>query len=119
MVTATVDGPTVACALETYWCRARAALAGGLDEHHEHPISLGGSTADGLLTLCVQHHRRVHAGIRAMVEHVRAGGAVSEVRFVRRYTAAEMDLATGAVTAWLAAGQPSIAGWPCPAAATR
>lgn len=116
---ATVDGPQVVCALETWWCKGRSALAGGLDEHHRHPISLGGSTADGLLTLCPLHHRRQHSAIRAMVETTLAGNDPAALRFSRRFATVEIGLAAAAVAAWDEVGRPPVAGWPCTAAVTR
>lgn len=113
-----LDGPTVKCAFETSWCRGHAALAGGLDEHHRWPKSLGGpedpTDVQGLLILCPLHHRRQHALVRAMVE----AGATT-IHTVRYFAPVEWQTAAYAVGQWLSAGRPRIAGWPCPAAAVK
>jgi hypothetical protein len=126
-VSAAIDGPTVTCSLQSYWCKDRAFLAGGGDEHHEFPKSLGGSDEDGtdgqhLLTLCPTHHRRQHSLIRAYVELLERGqglNGLTEYRFARYFTGAERSAALYAVTQWDAAGRPTIEGWSCEAAALR
>jgi hypothetical protein len=114
----TADGPALRCAFETAWCRGHVTLAGGLDEHHRWPLSLGGpaepTDAQGKLLLCPIHHRRQHALIRAMVE----SGATA-VRTVRYFAPVEWQTAAYAVGQWLAASRPVIPGWPTPAAALR
>lgn len=113
-----IDGPDVKCSFESYWCKGRSALAGGFDEHHEWPKSLGGSEdpndVQHLLVLCPTHHRRQHALIRAMVE-----SGTTLIKPVRYYSNIEMSAASYAVGQWVAAGKPRIGGWPCPAAALR
>lgn len=124
---ATVDGPTVACSFQSYWCKDRAFQAGGGDEHHEWPKSLGGSDDDGtdgqhLLILCPAHHRRQHALIRTYVEQIEAAtslAALGALRFVRPFAAVEHTTAQYAVTQWDAAGRPPILGWPCDAAVLK
>lgn len=113
-----LDGPGVHCAFETSWCRNRSTLAGGLDDHHRWPKSLGGPSeptdTEGLLLLCPIHHRRQHALIRAMVE----SGATA-IRPMRRFADVELTTAAYAVGQWVGAGRPRIAGWPTPAAVLR
>lgn len=112
------DGPDLRCAFETSWCRLRVTLAGGLDQHHRWPISLGGppepTDREGRLLLCPIHHRRQHALIRAMVE----SGATA-IRPVRRFADVELTTAAYAVGQWVGAGRPRIPGWPTPAAVLR
>lgn len=111
----TTDGPGITCDLQAWWCRDRAALAGGFDEHHHWPEFLGGPDKTGdMLTLCPLHHRRIHALIRAMVEH---GTTLLET--VRYFTPSEHAVASFGVSKWFANGQPAIAGWSCPAAAVK
>ena len=108
-----IDGPTVTCSFQSSWCKDRAFLAGGGDEHHEWPKSLGGSDDDNvdgqhLLALCPTHHRRQHAIVRAYVQLMQGGAGIaslSSYRFVRRFAPVELSTAIYAVTQWDAAGK--------------
>lgn len=108
----TIDGPAVRCSLHMWDCSLRASLAGGLQEHHRHPVSMGGAEhPDELLVLCSLHHTRIHAITRAYVERG------LDVRTVRWFSPAERATARYAVESWAAAGRPRITGWSTPAAA--
>lgn len=109
-----VDLDGAVCAFASNNCTASMIGAGGLDEHHEWPVSLGGDErqADNtMLLLCPNHHRRQHALIRYLVENRAAQWAV-----LRHFTPAERSAAGFAVEHWWAVGSPTISGWPAPAA---
>lgn len=109
---ATLDAPGTVCHLHSHDCTRLVEGVGGFDQHHPVPVELGGAPDQPLLALCPVHHRRQHAGIRALVE---AGGDwPSGVQ--HRFTAAERQLIEDAYAAWVGNGRPVIKGWPCPAA---
>lgn len=106
-----IDTPGTVCSFASNACTPFMLAHGGLDEHHEYPISLGGTVSQStMLALCPNHHRRQHSLIRYLVE----GGTAWSV--LQHFTAVERDTALAAVTSWQADGSPPIAGWPCPAA---
>lgn len=108
-----IDAPGTACSLASLECTSHMIGAGGFDEHHEFPISLGGAADQTtMLVLCPNHHRRQHSLIRYLVE--RAG--VEEFAVMRRFAKDEQVAARMAYSSWLTAGSPAIGGWPCPAA---
>lgn len=99
------------CSFQSYTCSALMVGAGGLDEHHEYPLSLGGQDQGTKLLLCPNHHRRQHSLIRYLVETAAPLWAV-----LRHFTQLERETAAVAVSQWKANGSPPIAGWPAPAA---
>lgn len=104
-----VDGSV--CAFQSDNCTAHMIGAGGLDEHHEYPLSLGGQPDGKLLLLCPNHHRRQHSLVRYLVENEAPQWAV-----LRHFTEAERETAANAVAMWKQDGSPPVAGWPAPAA---
>lgn len=108
-----IDAPDTRCAFDAPLCRVMLG-AGGFDEHHPWPLSMGGPQVQQFLILCPNHHRRQHAAIRALVESdgVWPGGSP-------RYRKAERAAATAAYEVWVMTGRPKIAGWPTPALRSR
>lgn len=111
-----VTGPTVQCAFETRACSVMMRHAGGFDEHHPWPISMGGATAQKMLILCPNHHRRQHSLVRYLVECEQADCVPDYRGVLIHFRPAERDAATAALTDWMKADQPNIDGWPCLAA---
>lgn len=112
----TIDGGFVHCDFETWQCSFHSALAGGFDEHHRWPKTMGGpENQDDMLTLCPTHHRRQHALIRAMVEH-----DSMDLKFTKWFSFAELNVARYAFTKWngLGSRKPHIF-WSSPAAIVR
>lgn len=108
-----IDSPGLVCSLAALECSQHLTGAGGFDQHHEFPLSLGGAADQTtMLIVCPNHHRRQHALIRYLIERK----SVEEYAVMRRFTAKEQDAARMAVSSWLAAGSPAINGWPVPAA---
>lgn len=111
-MTARIDAPGTVCAFQSNGCTNAVLGRGGLDEHHAHPLSLGGAPNQStMLALCPQHHRRQHSLIRYLVEN-----AVTSPAVLGHFTHTEQQAAVDAVTAWRTAGSPPIANWPTPAA---
>ena len=107
----TIDGGFVKCDFETWVCSNHSALAGGFDEHHRRPKSMGGpENPDDKLILCPTHHRRQHALVRAYVEHG------PNVQTVKWYSPAEKAVARFAYQRWSDIGRPHVQ-WSSPAAA--
>lgn len=109
-----VDLDGAVCAFQSNNCTTSMIGAGGLDEHHEWPVSMGGDErqADNtMLLLCPNHHRRAHALLRYMVENDPLLWNV-----LRHFTAVEIAAAQFAVEHWRADGSPKISGWSAPAA---
>ena len=105
-----LDGPKVRCAFNSRQCTDMVQGAGGFQEHHPWPKSMGGAEKQEMLVLCPNHHVRQHSLIRAMVE----GTATHEV--TRRFRPREIVSARAAVRLWEYAGKPAVEGWPTPAA---
>jgi hypothetical protein len=109
----TIDGLTVSCAFETWDCTSHAGGAGGFDEHHRWPKTMGGPEhGSDLLILCSLHHRRQHALIRAYAEF---GSGVSMVKW---FSPAEKTSARYAIERWTSIGRPRVY-WNVPAAKVR
>lgn len=106
-----IDADGTVCSFQSYACTAHMTGAGGFDEHHAWPVSLGGPADTALLILCPNHHRRQHSLIRYLVETPTPDWGV-----LQHFTSDERSTAIHAVDQWRAAGSPPIAGWPAPAA---
>lgn len=110
----TIDGPVMRCAFHTWMCSPHSAGAGGFDQHHEHPLSMGGDPSKLALVLCPTHHRRQHSLIRAMVQ-----SNSTEIRTVKWFSPEERKSAKTAYLGWVELGKPKIEGWSSPAATLR
>jgi hypothetical protein len=87
------------------------AEAGGFDKHHRNPKFLGGPEDGPEVLLCPVHHRRIHSLIRAFIEHDSL-----HIHTVKRFRAAERELAESGFWAWVNQGKPANVNWEVSAA---
>lgn len=111
-----ITGPDVWCAFDANGCSKSMRFAGGFDEHHPWPISMGGASAQHKLILCPNHHRRQHALVRYIVQCTEASVEPDYWGVLVHFVARERDAAELALSDWDDAGRPDINGWPCLAA---
>jgi hypothetical protein len=98
-----IDGENIVCSFHTWDCSDKAAFAGGFDQHHAWPVSMGGpETPEDLLVLCATHHRRQHALIRTYIEYG------PSVRTVKWFSKLERDTARYAYDRWVGVGRPKV-----------
>lgn len=109
-----VDMEGLSCDLGTKTCSKQMVGHGGLVEHHEVPKSMGGAEKGLKLTLCPNHHYRVHSLVRYLAE-CDAASKDPDVEVTRAFSRAERRVANAAITGWKANGKP-LSGWPTPAA---
>lgn len=109
-----LDAPGTSCAFGKA-CSRQMIGAGGFDQHHPWPMDTGGPRSQTLVNLCPNHHRRQHSLVHYLINCDQAATPPA-VAVIRRFTALERGLAQQAVAAWVAAGKPTVTGWPCPAA---
>jgi hypothetical protein len=108
-----LDAPGSRCAFGSR-CTLAMTGHGGFDEHHEHPLSLGGVEGQStMLVLCPQHHRRQHSLIRYLVE---CDTDERNPLVLRHFTRPERAAAEVAYMGWVSVGRPHVTSWPCPAA---
>ena len=116
MIPVRVDEPGTRCSFDSHDCSALLSGHGGFDAHHRWPKEMGGAEHQSdMLTLCPNHHRRQHSLIRYLVECTIAG-VNTHPAVTRKFAPLEWESALYALTAWTAAGQPTIAAWSAPAA---
>jgi 5-methylcytosine-specific restriction endonuclease McrA len=109
---AQIDSPDAKCAFGIR-CSQLVLGRGGLDVHHEFPLSLGGEEGKTeMLTLCPNHHRRQHALIRLFIENF---GEPIPPWVHRRFHHEEVQAAIYAIQNWITAGKPHVS-WSVPAA---
>lgn len=104
------DNPGDKCYIGLGTCDM-VAEAGGFDQHHRDPKFLGGPESGEKVLLCPVHHRRIHSLIRAFIE----ADSVN-IHTVKRFRAAERDLAVSGYVAWVAQGKPANVNWEVSAA---
>lgn len=111
-----VTGPGVWCAFDANGCSKAVRFAGGFDEHHPWPVSMGGAIVQHKLVLCPNHHRRQHALVHYLVKCTIASIEPDYRGVLVHFVAPERDAADEALSDWDDAGRPDINGWPCLAA---
>jgi hypothetical protein len=109
-----VDLDGLTCDLGTKRCATAMVGHGGLVEHHEVPKSMGGAEKGLKLTLCPNHHYRVHSLVRYLAQCDTAN-IPPQPSVTDAFTRKERAVAEAAIVGWHAAGKPSVM-WPTPAA---
>jgi hypothetical protein len=109
-----VDRDDLVCDLGTKLCAKQMIGHGGLVEHHEVPVSMGGAETGLKLVLCPNHHYRIHSLVRYLAQCDTSGAPAAET-VTGAFTRKERAVAAAAITGWVAAGRPGV-GWPTPSA---
>jgi hypothetical protein len=109
-----VDSNDLSCDLGTKRCAQQMLGHGGFVAHHEVPVSMGGAETGLKLTLCPNHHYRIHSLVRYLAECDRAGTTAAQ-EVTAAFSSRERKAAAAAISGWATAGRPAV-GWPTPAA---